>query len=255
VTTAASTAIDEPWVKDFVRRKRRNGWLQIGAGVLLVILVGTAANVFAGNSDQLRKSGGRTSGVVVQLRGFSVQEDTAALIDYTVNGRRYEEKVDLGNRIRNYRLRQQVTVYYDTDAPSTMTIDDISNAPTWTTLPMAIAFVAGFVFLIVGAMGLRSNRRRRHAMEHQQWQEGATLLGARGTGLFLTLPDGRLAKAWRSAKLTPPDPASRIRVVPADKTTYVALGDASPELLEARAPRSDKEAQSWRQALDRPPPP
>ena len=255
MTGSASTAIDEPWVRDVLRRRRRNGWLQLGGGLLLFVLVGVFANVFAGTSDRLRESGGQTSGVIVQLRGFSATADTSALVDYTVAGHDYEEKVDLGNHIRNYRSRQQVTVYYDVEYPATMTIDDIDNEPTWTVLPMAIAFVVGIVLMIVGVVTLVSNRRRRRTLSTQQWQDGGTLLGARDTGLFLTLPDGRLVRAWRSAKAPPPDPADRVRVVPSERRTFVALGDMTPELLIARPARNEKEAQRWRRVLEGPPPP
>ena len=254
MTGPASTAIDEPWVREVLGRRRRKAWLLLGGGLLLFVLVGVFANMFAGTSDRLRESGGRTSGVIVQLRGFSATADTSALIHYTVAGRDYEEKVDLGNRIRNYRSRQQVTVYYDIEHPTTMTIDDIDNEPPWTVLPMAIGFVGGITLMAVGVVTLVSNRRRRRTLSTQQWQDGATLLGARATGLFLTLPDGRLVRAWRSAKAPPPDPASRVRVVPAEGHTFVAVGD-TPELLIGRPARNEKEVQRWRRVLAGPPPP
>ena len=255
VTGPANAAIDEPWVRQELSHFRRKAWLQVGGGLALFVLVGVLANVFAGSSDRLRQSGGRTSGVIAQLRGFSATEDTAALVDYTVDGHAYEQKVDLGNRIRHYRTRQEVTVYYDPDHPSTMTIDDIDNAPTWTTLPMAIGFVAGLVLMVVGVFGLVGNRRHRRQLGAQPWQDGAALVGARGTGLYVTTADGRLLRAWRPPKAPVPDPAARLRVVPADKGVYVALGDVSPELLKARPARNDREEQGWRRLLAGPPPP
>jgi hypothetical protein len=245
-------ALDEPWARPLVNRGRRNGWLQVIGGLLLFILVGVGANVFAGNSDQLRETGGRTAGSVVQLRGFQVTADTSALVRYTVNGRDYAEKVDLGNRIRNYHAGQQVTVYYDPERPSTMTIDDINNAPTWTVLPMAIAFVAGLGFMVYGAINLVFTRRKRRLLASVPWREDAKVLGARGTGLYLALPDGSLVRAFRSAKAPPPDLAAPVRVVIQDKRTLAVLGDPPTELLSARPPRTHQEEQTWRRLLEQP---
>jgi hypothetical protein len=243
-------ASDTPWAEAILRRSRRNGIRAIVGGLVAFIVVGTAANVIVGDSDELRNSGGQTSGVVVATEGVTLQHDTGALVDYTVDGHRYEEEVDLGNQRPEYEPGQQVTVYYDLSDPSTMTINDINNEPTWTVLPMAIGFVGGVTFMIGGVIVLVSTRRKRNLLAHSAWREDATVLGIQGTAVYCSLPDVPLLKGGPLGRPGAP-PDAPVRVAGASDRFLLAVGETPTALLRARPPRSEQQEQLWRREIDR----
>src|SRR4051812_16525362 len=164
-----ATAADEPWAAAVVRRARRFGALWLLIGIALFIGCGTAANYIVSDSDQLRADGGQVAGQVAATRGFQRGQDSEAKIVYAVGGHRYERRVDLGNKPRDYQPGQYVTVYYDRDNPDHMTIDDVNNQSAWTVLPMAIAFVGGLGGMVLGSATLVGARRDRHALRASTW--------------------------------------------------------------------------------------
>jgi hypothetical protein len=245
-------AADEPWAAQVVRRSRRRGVLWVVAGLALFIGCGTAANYIAGSSDRLRSDGGQVTGRIEALQGFHDFQDTTADVVYVVAGREYREKVDLGNKIRNYTPGQSVTVYYDYARPSTITINNENNEPAWSVVPMAIAFVGGLTLMIGGCVKLVGAHRRRRILHTSAWRDGVTLVGRRGAGsggAGAYLRDGE--ELLRTGYLPDSvlDKGTRIRVAGTSERRLVAFGDEPTVFVPARPPRSAEEKQHWEQEL------
>lgn len=250
--TPTNSALDEPWARAIVRRSRRSGWRCLGIGLVLFVVVGTFANVFVGGSQRLRDEGQATQGTIVGRTSAALKDGTAK-VDYVVNDRHHQRAVALGNKAGRYSVGQQVTVYYDSDDPDKITIDDIDNEPAWTVLPMALGFVASITLLVAGVVILIRSRRTRRLLRASTWQDQVRVVGSRGTALFLTLPEDRLLRAV-PVDAGSADAASRVRVAGEDDRFLVALGEEPSTLIRARRPRGAAQDEKWRKLIAGPAP-
>lgn len=245
--TPASNALDEPWAHAIVRGSRRSGLRCIGIALALFILVGTFANHFVGDGQRLRNEGQRTQGTIVGRTSLKLEDGTAK-VDYVVGDRHYREAVALGNKAGRYSVGQQVTVYYNTDDPVEMTIDDIDNEPAWTVLPMAVGFVASITLLLAAVVIFFRIRRTRRLLRSSTWHDDVRVVGSRGTFLFVALSEDRLIRA-APVIAGSADAAGPVRVAGEHDRFLVALGEVPSKLVRARGPRSEAQEQQWRKLI------
>ena len=147
--------------------RTRGGKLAARACVCLVIGLGLlgiwswSIDHYVSESQSLRKQWASVSGLVVNLRPDNRVESGAAQVSYKVDSRDYQESVDLGNDVENYRTGQQVVVYYDTKRPQHMTIDQVDNQPQGVIWLQVFAGLGGLVAAASGLMILIGVWRRR----------------------------------------------------------------------------------------------
>ena len=164
-------------------------------GIVCLVGFGLAVTVVADRNDALRNSGGRTSGDVYDVHPDSGHSSGSVLVEYTVAGVVHHGRVDVGADADNYSEGQAVTVFYDRDHPSQMTIDDEDNQPSWSVWPVEMAFVGGSVSLIIAVVQELRRRTTRRLLHSGPWQSGRVRVLDAGKRSDFTTPDGAV---WRS---------------------------------------------------------
>jgi hypothetical protein len=134
-----------------LRRAFGPTFLAVLVGLVVFAAGAIIINYWGADSDRLRRSGGRSSGVVLVLSGDTRYSSGSALVGYEVGGTSYRESVDLGSDADGYSTDQKVEVYFDRAHPAHMTIDHEDNMPGWLVLPTEILIVAGILALGFGA--------------------------------------------------------------------------------------------------------
>ena len=116
-------------------------WLVVGIGLLTTFVV--VVSKTSDNSDRLRAHGVREAGTITHLSADSGFRSGRGWASYQVGSRTLVGSVDLGSDVTNYHIGQTVTVYYDPDHPSNMTIDDEDNEAALSVLLTIVALVLG----------------------------------------------------------------------------------------------------------------
>jgi hypothetical protein len=175
-------AFDSPWVRDTLRRARRRAQAILLVGLVLFTAFVVLADHFSTQSDWLRQSGVQVLGRVQSVTDDTRYSEGSAVVAYVAGARPLQEPVDLGANASNYHVGQTVTVYYDPRHPARMTINDESNQPGWTVMPMVFMLVLGVGGLAWGSVVLASLRRSRQLLASQPWQTAVADTVTRGAG-------------------------------------------------------------------------
>lgn len=188
-------ARSDPDVRAAVGRTGRLALLWLIVGLALLTAAAGTAIMTSSASDQLRQSGGQTTGIVTALRPDRRYQDGSADVRYTVDGQQHTGVQDLGANTENYYVGETVTVYYDLEHPSRFTINNETNQPIWSVWLMIFMLVAGLVGLIPATSYGRRWRRLWRVLSRCAWQPA----------WFVPVPGTRRGRSIVRVQLLGPD--------------------------------------------------